>query len=95
MMRLTAPLELLYRAINRVRRTFYRWGLLEGKRLPRPVVSVGNIAAGGTGKTPAVIALCRYLESRGLRVAVLTRGYGRKKLHGAGEVIDLDTDKAK
>jgi tetraacyldisaccharide-1-P 4'-kinase/lauroyl/myristoyl acyltransferase len=93
MARLTAPFELLYRAINRARRTLYRKGLLDGKRLRRPVVSIGNIAAGGTGKTPAVIALCRYLDGLGFRVVVLTRGYGRKMPQGMGEVNDSDADK--
>ena len=74
---LLKPLELAYRGVNRLRRAAYRAGLLEGKQLHRPVISIGNIAAGGTGKTPAVIAVCRFLESRGLRVTVLTRGYGR------------------
>lgn len=67
----------LYRGINRLRRALYRAGILRGRKLPRPVISIGNIAAGGAGKTPAVIALCRYLEGRGRRVAVLTRGHGR------------------
>jgi tetraacyldisaccharide 4'-kinase len=71
------PFELLYRGVNRARRNLYRAGILKAKRLHRPVISVGNLAAGGTGKTPAVIAVCRYLEAQGLRVAVLTRGYGR------------------
>ncbi|HET7710428.1 MAG TPA: tetraacyldisaccharide 4'-kinase [Thermoanaerobaculia bacterium] len=70
-------LEAPYCALNAVRRMLYRHGALRPRRLPRPVISVGNIAAGGAGKTPAVIAICRYLEERGFRVAVLTRGYGR------------------
>jgi KDO2-lipid IV(A) lauroyltransferase len=69
---LLAPLQLL----NRARRALYRAGILRAKRLPRPVISVGNIAMGGTGKTPAVIAICNHLNANGLRVAVLTRGYG-------------------
>ena len=89
---LLKPLELVYRGINRLRRAAYRTGLLEGKRLNRPVISVGNIAAGGTGKTPAVIAVCRFLESRGLRVTVLTRGYGRRTSE-QGPVTSLDADK--
>lgn len=68
--------------INRARRALYRAGILKGKRLHRPVISIGNIAMGGTGKTPAVIAVCRFLESRGLRVTVLTRGYGSDKASG-------------
>jgi tetraacyldisaccharide 4'-kinase len=66
--------ELLYRGINRARRALYGAGLFRSHTLPRPVISVGNLGTGGAGKTPAVIALCRYLESHGLRVTVLTRG---------------------
>lgn len=73
---LLKPAELLYRGVNRVRRALYRAGALQPKRLPKPVISVGNIAIGGAGKTPAVIAICRFLEQRGAKVCVLTRGYG-------------------
>ena len=65
-----------WRLINRVRRALYRAGVLKAKRLAKPVISVGNIAAGGAGKTPAVIAIAEHLLARGKRVAVLTRGYG-------------------
>lgn len=77
--------EIVYRGINRARRALYRAGVLRARRLPRPVISIGNIVAGGAGKTPAVIALCRFLGSNGLRVAVLTRGHGRS---GDGGVVD-------
>ncbi len=83
--------ELLYRAINRARRALYRAGILKAKRLPVPVISVGGIAAGGSGKTPAVIAIARALSERGLRVAVLTRGYGRSG--PGGGVTSLDPDR--
>jgi tetraacyldisaccharide-1-P 4'-kinase/lauroyl/myristoyl acyltransferase len=86
-------LELPYRGVNRVYRALYRTGVLRGKKLPRPVISVGNIGSGGAGKTPAVIAVCRFLESRGLRVAVLSRGYGRRDLSYTGIVTSFDTDK--
>ena len=74
---LLKPFEMAWRAVNRMRRALYRAGFLQPARLPRPVISVGNLSAGGAGKTPAVIAIARYLTRRGFRVAVLTRGYGR------------------
>jgi len=82
---LLKPVELLWRGVNRVRRALYRRGVLKAKRLPKPVVSVGAITAGGAGKTPATIAIGEYLKSRGWRVAVLTRGYKRS---GAGGIVD-------
>src|SRR5512141_936690 len=54
------------------------YSLHNRKRLPAKVVSVGNITVGGTGKTPAVIALAREAQRRGLRPVVLTRGYRGK-----------------
>jgi tetraacyldisaccharide 4'-kinase len=78
----------MYRGLNRVRRALYRAGFLRPRHLPRPVISIGNIAAGGTGKTPAVIAVARYLTERGRRVAVLTRGYGRSGTGGRVESLD-------
>ena len=74
---LLKPAELLYRGVNRTRRALYRSAVLKAKRLPKPVISIGNIAIGGSGKTPAVIAVARVLADRGYRVAVLTRGFGR------------------
>jgi lauroyl/myristoyl acyltransferase/tetraacyldisaccharide-1-P 4'-kinase len=89
---LLKPFELAYRGVNRLRRALYRKGVLKAKRLPKPVISIGNIAAGGTGKTPAVIAVTRFLQSRGLRVAVLTRGYGRENTY-QGSVTSFDAGK--
>jgi tetraacyldisaccharide 4'-kinase len=86
---LLKPAEMLYRGINRVRRSLYRKGVLKGKRLPKPVISVGNLAVGGAGKTPAVIAIGRFLIERGWRVAILTRGYGRAD-EAQGPVTSLD-----
>jgi len=88
---LLKPAELLYRGINRLRRALYRAGVLRPNRLPIPVISVGNIAIGGGGKTPAVMAIARVCVSRDLRVAVLTRGYGR--VGEGGEVTSLDASR--
>jgi tetraacyldisaccharide 4'-kinase len=59
-----------------------------GKRLPGFVLSIGNITAGGTGKTPAVIMVARWAKSQGYRVAVLSRGYGGKINKGAQVISD-------
>lgn len=82
------PAELLLRGINRTRRRLYRAGILRSRRLPVPVISVGGISAGGSGKTPAVIAIAGALVRRGLRVGILTRGYGRSGAGGVVETLD-------
>lgn len=65
-----------YALILRLRALGYRLGLLRSYRLPCPVISVGNITLGGTGKTPMTARLAADLIARGRRVAVLSRGYG-------------------
>ena len=50
--------------------------VLRAKKLPAPVVSVGNLTVGGTGKTPVAACLARFLQDRGRRVVILSRGYG-------------------
>jgi len=71
-----APLSWLYGFIGRVRIGFYAAGLFRVYRAPVPVISVGNLAAGGTGKTPVVDYIARYLLDQGRRVAIVSRGYG-------------------
>ncbi|MBI1965152.1 MAG: tetraacyldisaccharide 4'-kinase [Betaproteobacteria bacterium] len=70
------PLSLLFRAAVAARRAAYRAGLLETVRLPVPVIVVGNIAAGGTGKTPLVLWLAAFLRERGRTPGIVCRGYG-------------------
>lgn len=72
--RLLYPLSLLYGALAAARR---RSVLRRQERLPVPVVVVGNVVAGGAGKTPVVIAVLQHLRERGLRAGVVSRGYGR------------------
>jgi tetraacyldisaccharide 4'-kinase len=76
--RLLLPLVPLYRLALAVREFGLRSGLEPVRRLRFPVVSVGNLSTGGSGKTPLTIALAKALSGRGLRVDVLTRGYGRR-----------------
>jgi len=68
-------LSLPYGATVRTRNKLYDWGLLPSRRADAAVISVGNLTAGGTGKTPLVIWLAGYLTQRGIACAVLTRGY--------------------
>jgi len=72
------PLTGLYGAASALRNTLYDRGVLASRRLEQPVVSVGNLSAGGSGKTPFVIALGELLQARGIRFDVLSRGYCRK-----------------
>ncbi len=61
-----------------LRRAMYGRGILRSESLPRPVVSIGNLSAGGSGKTPHVQHIASWMKGMGLKVAVLSRGYGRK-----------------
>jgi tetraacyldisaccharide 4'-kinase len=72
-----APLGVAYGAAGSARRALYRAGVLTVEHAAAPVVSVGNITAGGTGKTPLVEWLARAAAREGRRVCILTRGYGR------------------
>ena len=72
------PLTGLYGAATALRNTLFDRGVLSSRRLEQPVVSVGNLAVGGSGKTPFVIALGELLRERGVHFDVLSRGYGRK-----------------
>ncbi|MGH9456795.1 MAG: tetraacyldisaccharide 4'-kinase [Thermoanaerobaculia bacterium] len=90
-MHVLAPIERAYRAVNRVRRALYRRGILRQERAARPVISIGNRAIGGSGKTPAVIAVAEGLLERGIRPVVLTRGYGRRS---AAEPLRVESNDA-
>jgi tetraacyldisaccharide 4'-kinase len=72
------PLAALYGAAVRLRNQLYDRGMLTVNRLEGPVVSIGNVTVGGSGKTPFLILLGELLQQRGIAFDVLSRGYGRK-----------------
>src|SRR3954468_17832399 len=73
-----APLAFVYGALMRARARLYQSGVLKMERVGAPVISVGNLTTGGTGKTPLVEWVARAVASKGFRACVLTRGYGRE-----------------
>lgn len=70
------PLSPLYSGVMRLRTWAYKKGHMAAKTLPRPVISIGNITLGGTGKTPFVMAVAEWLKGQGVRAVIVTRGYG-------------------
>jgi len=90
---LVAPLSLLFRALVWLRRVSYRVGLLRSVRLPVPVIVVGNLTVGGTGKTPLVLWLVGELRRRDRRPGVLCRGYGGRH-SGAPRAVAIGDDPA-
>ena len=75
---LLLPLSWLYGLVSGIIRLLYRLGIKRAWRAPVPVVVVGNLTAGGNGKTPVVIWLVEQLQKRGIRPGVVSRGYGGK-----------------
>jgi tetraacyldisaccharide 4'-kinase len=73
-------LSIPYAIVSSVRTLLYDFGFLTIKKLPVPVISVGNITAGGTGKTPMIIYIGEILKEAKIPFAVLSRGYGRKSV---------------
>ncbi len=85
------PFSLLFLFIVKLRRYGYLKGILKSYKLPKPVIVVGNITLGGTGKTPVVIALANFLKTQNLKPGIISRGYKGKKNHSATEVTKTST----
>ena len=82
------PLEILFGAVVALRRLAYRFSWARAQRIAKPVVVVGNISVGGTGKTPMTIYLARTLvEQAGLRVGIVTRGYASRQAEGGAKPV--------
>lgn len=83
---LLLPLSIVFAAIVALRRLAFRIGILRRHRVGCPVIVVGNISVGGTGKTPFVMFLVDLLQARGQRVGIVTRGYGGQSTQWPREV---------
>lgn len=84
---LLTPLSVLFAGVSGLRRAAYRSGVLRRHRLPVVVVVVGNISAGGTGKTPTTLWLAQALRDRGHKPGIVSRGYG-----GSARLMEVDED---
>jgi tetraacyldisaccharide 4'-kinase len=83
------PLAALFRISAGLRRLTFRIGVLRPERLPVPVIVVGNITAGGTGKTPLTLWLCGFLQEQGFKPGIVSRGYGG---HARLQAVTADSD---
>lgn len=78
----------VYSGIIKLRRKLYAGSVLHSTKLSVPVIVVGNVIAGGAGKTPIVIELARFLQSQGYKPGIVSRGYGRK----SSEVLEVSAE---
>ena len=78
---LLIPLSCVFFVAVTLRRALYRWRLFEAGRVSVPVIVIGNVTVGGTGKTPFVIWLAERLRARGRKVGIILRGYGGRSAH--------------
>lgn len=93
---LLVPFSWMFRAVAALRRALYRAGILRSEKLPVPVIVVGNIIVGGSGKTPLVLWLAARLREAGHTPGIISRGYGAKntkggtKTEGVRQVVATD-----
>ncbi len=78
---LLLPLAWLYQLIITIRKFLYKKGIIKSYRASVPVMVIGNITVGGSGKTPLIITLVNYLQKKGVKVGVISRGYGGDTSH--------------
>ncbi len=90
---LLTPVSMLFRVLTGLRRLAYRAGLLPSYRLPVPVIVVGNLTVGGTGKTPLIAWLADYVRKAGFRPGIVARGY-RGKAGTWPQLVQPDSDPA-
>lgn len=72
------PASWLYGGVVTIRNLLYNWGIFKTNRLPKPVIVIGNITVGGTGKTPMTIAIAELLLTNGYKIGIVSRGYKRR-----------------
>ncbi|MEJ7686081.1 MAG: tetraacyldisaccharide 4'-kinase [Variovorax sp.] len=92
--RLLWPLSIAFGALAATHRALYRSGIRSAVRVGVPVIVVGNVIAGGSGKTPVVMAIVRHLHARGMKVGVVSRGHGRttndcRAVHDDSDACDV------
>ncbi len=93
------PLSPFYSSIMRLRSFLYQHGLLKSEKMAVPVLSIGNLTLGGTGKTPAVHYLADFLLKKGYRPAIISRGYGgtsnaKINVVSNGQTLLMDAEEA-
>jgi tetraacyldisaccharide 4'-kinase len=88
------PLSLLFRVVVAARRTAYRAHWFKSEQAGVPIVIVGNVIAGGSGKTPIVQVVVQHLKDRGLAVGIVSRGYGRRTRDCREVRVDSAADEA-
>ena len=84
------PFSLIFLIIIKIRRTLYKYGILVKYKSPTPLIIIGNITIGGTGKTPFVIWLANHLANKGLKVGVISSGY--KSTSKTPEIVNKNSN---